>query len=63
MSNNKSQKENPKDKSKSKGFIPPGGYKPKAFEQFSNPKNYQGGPHMSQAGFHRRLNTRRSSGK
>ena len=35
----------------------------KPFEQFSNPKNYHGGPNTSPGSFHRRLNNRRSSGK
>ena len=58
----KRQKDTPQDKSENKGFVPPGGYKPKPFEQFSNPNKFKGGSQGNFGAFHRRLNTRRSSG-
>lgn len=60
----KRQKDNPQDKiqAQNKGTKPSFGKNPKPFEQFSGPKQYMGGAPSSFNAFHRRLNTRRSSG-
>lgn len=49
-------------KAQKKAFTPPPGKNPKPFDQFSNPKKFSTNPQSSFNAFHRRLNTRRSSG-
>lgn len=51
-----------KNENKQKGYTPPIQNKPRPFDEFSNPKKFLGGAPKSFNAFHRRLNTRRSSG-